>query len=106
MRHIAACGDSENAGTNTVAATKPATGTAANPTDGGFCEAMAHLNEYVHYLSTGDSNLDTVFSTPKGKQLAIDTSHTLAPVIVKHVVDERGLSFGDEQHDPPVTTTE
>ncbi len=149
---IAACGDSENAGTNTVAATNPAAGTAANPTDGGFCEAMGHLivllaptddsspdetkatfaeaggwfeqansaapaaiagdfaayktayDEYVHYLSTVDFNLDRVFSTPEGKQLAIDTSHTLTPAIVEHVIGECGLSFGDEQHDPPITT--
>lgn len=149
---VAGCGDSGSAGPNTVAATSPTTGTAANSTDGGFCEAMAHLigllaptddsspdetkatfaeaagwfeqansaapaaiagdfaayktayDEYVHYLSTVDFNLDAVFSTPVGKRLAIDTSHTLTPPIVDHVVGECGLSFGDEPHDPPITT--
>ena len=58
----------------------------------------------MHYLSTVDFNLDVVFSSPEGKQLAIDTSHTLTPAIVEHVIGECGLSFGDEQHDPPATT--
>ena len=122
-----ACGDNENAGTNTAAATA-ATGTAANPTEGGFCEAMAHLivllsptdapaaiagdvaayktayDEYVRYLSTVDFNLNIVFSTPQGTQLAIDTSHTLTPAIVQYAVDDCGLSFGDEQQPPSSTT--
>ena len=143
-----ACGDNDNAGTNTIAAT----GIAATPTDGGFCEAMAHLivllsptddsspteteatfteaagwfeqanttapaaiaddvatyktahDEYASFLGTVDFNLDTVFSTPEGTQLAIDTSHTLTPAIVEYTIDECGLSFGDEQQ-PPTTTT-
>ncbi len=149
---LAACGDSNSARPDAVAATSPSNGNAAQPTVGGFCEAMAHLivllaptddsspdetkaafteaagwfeqantaapaaiaddfaayktayDEYVHYLSTVDFNLDAVFSTPEGKQLAIDTSHTLTPAIVQHVVGECDLSFGDEQHDPPTTT--
>jgi len=71
---------------------------------GEFATYKAAYDEYVHYLSTVDFNLDVVFSTPEGKQLAIDTSHTLTPAIVEHVVGECGLSFGDEQHDPPATT--
>ena len=60
--------------------------------------------KYASYLGTVDFNLNTVFSTPEGTQLAIDTSHTLTPAIVQHVVGECDLSFGDEQHDPPTTT--
>lgn len=149
---LAACGDSDPARPDAVATTTTSNGTAANPTDSGFCEAMAHMivllaptddsspdetratfaeaagwfeqantaapadiaddfaayktayDEYVHFLSTVDFNLDAVFSTPDGEQLAIDTSHTLTPAIVQHVVDRCGLSFGDEQHDPPITT--
>jgi hypothetical protein len=145
---VTACGDDNNAATDTTAAN----GTEADPTDGGFCEAMAHLivllsptddssptetkatfteaaawfeqantaapaaiaddvatyktayDEYATYLGTVDFNLDTVFSTPEGTQLAIDTSHTLTPAIVEYTIDECGLSFGDEQQ-PPVTTT-
>ena len=143
-----ACGDNTNAGADTAAVT----GTAANPTDGGFCEAMTHLivllsptddsspteteatfteaarwfeqannaapaaiardvatyktahDEYATYLSTVDFNLNTVFSTPAGTQLAIDTSHSLTPAIVEYTIDECGLSFGDEQQPPPTTT--
>ena len=69
-----------------------------------FASYKAAYDGYVHYLSTVDFNLDVVFSTPEGKQLAIDTSHTLTPAIVEHVVGECGLSFGDEQHDPPATS--
>jgi hypothetical protein len=69
-----------------------------------FIAYKTAYDEYVHYLSTVGFDLDAVFSTPEGKQLAINTSHALTPAIVQHVVDECGLSFGDEQHDPPTTT--
>lgn len=146
-----ACGDNDNAGNNTIAAAA-ATRIAVNPTDGGFCEAMAHLivllsptddssptetkatfteaagwferantkapaaiagdvvtfkiayEKYASYLGTVDFNLNTVFSTPEGTQLAIDTSHSLTPAIVQYAVDDCGLSFGDEQQPPPTTT--
>ena len=45
---VTACGDENNAGT------AAATGTAADPTDGGFCEAMARL--IVLLSPTGDSS--------------------------------------------------
>ena len=69
-----------------------------------FATYAAAYDEYVHFLSTVGFNLDAVFATPEGKQLAVDSSHTLTPAIVEHVVGECGLSFGDEQHDPPVTS--
>lgn len=142
---IAACGDNENAGTDTVADIPAASTTVVDPSDGGFCEAMAHLivllspnevsspteteatfieaagwfeqanstapaavaddvaaykaayDDYVHFLSTVDFNLDAVFSTPEGTQLAIDTSHSLTPAIVQYAIDGCGLSFGDEE---------
>lgn len=145
---VTACGEDSNAGIDTIAAT----GAAADPTDGGFCEAMAHLivllsptddssptdtkatfteaatwfeqansaapaaiagdvaayktayAKYASYLGTVDFNLNTVFSTPEGTQLAIDTSHTLTPAIVEYAIDECGLSFGGEQQPPPTTT--
>ena len=98
----AACGDSESAGNGTVAATSPATAAASTATDGGFCEAMSH--PIVRFLGTIGFNLATVFSTPEGTRLAIDTSHTLTPAIFEYTVDECGLSFGDEEHDPPTTS--
>ncbi len=144
---VTACGENNNATADTTAAS----GTAADPSNGGFCEAMAHLivllsptddsspteteatfseaagwfeqansaapaaiagdvaayksayDEYASFLGTVDFNLNTVFSTPEGTQLAIDTSHSLTPAIVQYAIDECGLSFGDEQQ-PPTTT--
>ena len=55
-----------------------------------FATYKTAYDEYVHYLSTVDFNLDAVFSTSEGKRLAIDTSHTLTPAIVEHVVRECG----------------
>lgn len=60
-------------------------------------------DDYIHFLGTVDFNLTAVFSTPQGGQLAIDTSHSLTPAIVQYVIDECGLSFGDEDHAPPTT---
>ena len=45
---------------------------------GEFATYEAAYDEYLHYLSTVDFNLD-VSCPPEGKQLAIDTSHTLTP---------------------------
>jgi len=67
-----------------------------------FAVYAAAYDEYAHYLSTVGYNLDVVFSTPEGQQLAIDTSHTLTPAIVRYVTDECSLSFG-ESHDAPTS---
>ena len=69
-----------------------------------FADYKTAYDEYRRYLGTVDFNLDAVFSTPEGRQLAIDTSHSITPAIVEHVIGECGLSFGDEQRDPPTTT--
>ncbi len=68
----------------------------------GFGVTMAVVALLIH--STVDFNLNIVFSTPQGTQLAIDTSHTLTPAIVQYAVDDCGLSFGDEQQPPSSTT--
>lgn len=68
-----------------------------------FAVYSAAYDEYVHYLSTVGYNLDVVFSTEEGTQLAIDTSHTLTPAIVQYTINECGLSFGEEVHEPPTT---
>jgi hypothetical protein len=56
----------------------------------------AAYGEYVEYLRAVGFNLDRVFSTDEGRQLAIDTSHTLTPAIVDHVTDSCGLTFDAE----------
>jgi len=66
-----------------------------------FRNYAAAYDEYTNYLSTVDFNLDAVFATPEGQQLAIDTSHTMTPTIVRYVTGTCGLSFGEETHEPP-----
>jgi hypothetical protein len=66
-----------------------------------FHHYAAAYDEYTHYLSTVGFNLDAVFATPEGEQLAIDTSHTMTPTIVEYVTGTCGLSFGEETHEPP-----
>lgn len=66
-----------------------------------FAAYRAANDEYAHYVSTVGYNLDTVFSTRAGTDLAIATSHTLTPAIVEYTETQCGLSFDDEPHEPP-----
>lgn len=66
-----------------------------------FAAYRAAYDKWFHYLSTVDYNLDTVFSTRAGTDLAIATSHTITPAIVQYTEKQCGLSFGDERHEPP-----
>jgi hypothetical protein len=68
-----------------------------------FATYSAAYDEYVHFWSTVGYNLDVVFSTEEGTQLAINTSHTMTPAIVQYSIDECGLSFGEEDREPPTT---
>lgn len=68
---------------------------------GDVANYSAAYDEYAHFLSESGFNLDVVFSTPVGQQLAIDISHSLTPSIVEYAIDECGLSFGDEPNPPP-----
>ena len=61
----------------------------------------AAYDEYAHYLSTVGYNLDAVFATSEGTQLAKDTSHTLTPTIANYVRGTCGLSFGGGDREPP-----
>ena len=54
--------------------------------------ATAYDN-YVHFLAESGWNLDVVFSTDEGHDLAIETSHTLTVPIVDYTTNECGLSF-------------
>jgi hypothetical protein len=53
-------------------------------------------DDYVRFLTESGFNLDVVFSTAEGRDLAIETSHTLTVPIVEYTTNECGLSFGDE----------
>lgn len=58
-------------------------------------------SEYTAFLDDNGYNLDLVFSTDEGRDLALETSHSLTEPIVDYTITECGLSFGDEEHDPP-----
>ena len=51
-----------------------------------------------------DYDLDAIFGTPEGEQLAIDASHSLTPVVVDYFESKCGLSFGDQAQPPPTST--
>jgi hypothetical protein len=53
-------------------------------------------DDYLAFLEESGFNLDVVFSTTEGRDLAIATSHTLTVPIVDYTTTECGLSFGDE----------
>ncbi len=53
-------------------------------------------DDYLLFLEDSGFNLDVVFSTTEGRDLAIATSHTLTVPIVDYTTTECGLSFGDE----------
>ncbi len=61
----------------------------------------AAYDGYIQYLATVGFDLDVVFDTPEGEQLAIDTSHAMTPTIVDHVIGTCRLSFGEETQEPP-----
>jgi hypothetical protein len=52
--------------------------------------------EYIDGLGEVGFDLDVLFSTPEGHDLAIDTSHSLTEPIVGYVTGECGLSFDDQ----------
>ena len=58
---------------------------------------------YIRYLADAGYDLDVVFSTQQGIDLATATSHTLTPAIVRYATENCGLSFGDEPRPPPST---
>ena len=53
-------------------------------------------DDYLLFLEDSGFNLDVVFSTTEGRDLAIATSHTLTVPIVDFTTTKCGLSFGDE----------
>ncbi len=57
--------------------------------------ALAY-DEYIRYLGVVGYDLDVVFSTDEGSDLAIATSHTMTVPIVDYATIECGLSFGVE----------
>ena len=52
------------------------------------------IDDYVAALAAVDFDLDAIFSTPEGAQLAQDTSHALTPDIINHLTGPCGISLG------------
>ena len=68
-----------------------------------FATYAAAYADYTRYLESVGYDLDAVFSTPAGTDLAVAKSHTLTPAIVEHATERCGLSLGDESRLPPTT---
>lgn len=54
----------------------------------------AAINRFASALATVDYDIDALYNTPDGVQLAEDTSHALTPAIVEHLTGPCGLTVG------------
>lgn len=59
------------------------------------------IDDYVAALAAVDFDLDAIFSTPEGAQLAQDTSHALTPDIVNYMTGPCGISLGETNAEHP-----
>ena len=53
----------------------------------------AAIDHYVVALADADYDLDVIFSTPEGTQLAEDTSHALTPDVINHMTGPCGITL-------------
>lgn len=51
----------------------------------------AAIDRYVVALADADYDLDVIFSTPEGTQLAVETSHALTRDVVNHMTGSCGI---------------
>jgi hypothetical protein len=68
--------------------------TAPSELRGDVTRYAAAIDDYVVALAAVDFDLDAIFSTPEGAQLAQDTSHALTPEIVNYMTGPCGISLG------------
>ena len=52
------------------------------------------IDNYVTALASVDYDLDGLYSTPEGVQLADDTSHAITPAMVEHLTGPCDISLG------------
>jgi hypothetical protein len=52
------------------------------------------IDDFATALADVDYDLDAIYSTPEGVQLAEDTSHALTPAIIDHLTGPCGLTPG------------
>ncbi len=68
--------------------------TAPSELAGDVAHFATAVDDYVAALAAVDFDLDAIFSTPEGAQLAQDTSHALTPDIVNYITGPCGVSLG------------
>jgi len=68
--------------------------TAPSELAGDVAHFATNVDDYVAALAAVDFDLEAIFSTPEGAQLAQDTSHALTPDIINHMTGPCGVSLG------------
>ncbi len=71
-----------------------AEGTAPSELSGDVARFATAIDDYVAALVAVDFDLDAIFATPEGAQLAQDTSHALTPDIINHMTGPCGIILG------------
>jgi hypothetical protein len=67
--------------------------TAPSELSGDVARFATAVDVYVAALEAVDFDLDAIFSTPEGVQLAQDTSHALTPDIINHLTGPCGITL-------------
>ncbi len=67
--------------------------TAPSELRGDVARYATAIDDYVAALAAVDFDLDAIFSTPEGTQLAQDTSHALTPDMVNHMSGPCGITL-------------
>lgn len=60
---------------------------------GDVATLAAAIDDYATALADVDYDLDAIYSTPEGVQLAEDSSHALTPAVVDHMTGPCGLDL-------------
>jgi len=68
--------------------------TAPSELSGDVARFATAIDDYVAALDAVDFDLDAIFSTPEGVELAQDTSHALTPDIINHLTGPCDISLG------------
>ncbi|MEJ7845506.1 MAG: hypothetical protein WKF93_07665 [Acidimicrobiales bacterium] len=67
--------------------------TAPSELRGDVARYATAIDDYVAALAAVDFDLDAIFSTPEGTQLALATSHALTPDMVNHMSGPCGITL-------------
>ncbi len=67
--------------------------TAPSELRGDVARYATAIDDYVAALDAVDFDLNAIFSTPEGTQLAQDSSHALTPDIINHMTGPCGITL-------------